>query len=274
MRVRLAGQGAVTVILDAGWGQWSPVWANVQPELAKRFTVCAIDRMGLGKSDLPLGARSSFPIIDELEAALDALGLAGPFFYVGHSFGSVHGRVLAHRRPAVRGLVLVDPVTESLGLSPPFRALRDELLGRLRRLRALAQSGLLRPSSFLTRQPAFARRLPRRERGEIRRGFSASSISIMLAELSALDESLVELKGIGAPKVPFEVLSAARDWLPGATKQEAGAETRVQAMHRKLAATSELGAHCVVEKTSHDVHIDAPDAVVRAVESLSARVGL
>lgn len=274
MRVRLAGEGPVTVLLDAGWGQWSPAWSLVQPKLAGRFTTCAIDRMGLGLSDQPQGSRSSFPVIDELEAAIEALGLSGPFLYVGHSFGAVHARVLAFRRPAVLGLVLVDPVIESLGLSPPFRTVRDQLLVRLRKLQVWANRGVLRPASFVLRQPTYARPLPRKERGEVRRGFVPRSISTMLSELSALDESMTELKGLGAPKIPFEVLSAAANWLPAALGVEPGGETPVQAMHRKLAATSELGSHRVVPRSSHDLHIDSPDAVVEAVQSLAARLGL
>lgn len=274
MRVRLAGSGPVTVILDAGWGQWSPVWSRVQPQLAARFTTCAVDRLGLGQSDPPEASRSSFQIVDELEGTLLALGLAGPYIYVGHSFGAVHGRVLAHRRLEVLGLVMVDPVIEALGLSPPFRAVRDDLLVRLRKLGGWARRGLLRPGAWLLRQPSYARKLQRRERAEVRQGFTPASLSTMLSELSALDQSMEELKGLGAPKVPFEVLSASSDWLPAVGRSEAAGETPVQAMHRKLAATSPLGAHRVVPGTSHDVHIDAPEAVLEAVSALAARLGV
>lgn len=274
MHVRLAGGGPVTVILDAGWGQWSPVWAKIQPRLAERFTTVSVDRLGLGRSDPPLAARSSFQIADELEAALDALALSGPYLYVGHSFGAVHGRVLAHRRPRVVGMVMVDPVIEALGLSPPFRAVRDELLVRLRKLEVWARRGSLGVGAWLLRQPTYARKLPRRERAEVRRGLRAGALSVMLGELSALDRSMEELKGLGAPRVPFEVLSAEQDWLRAAVRTAPGAETPVQAMHRKLAATSALGSHRVVPGTSHDLHVDAPDAVVLAVEGLAARLGL
>lgn len=274
MHLRLAGAGPVTLILDAGWGQWSPVWSLVQPRLAQRFTTCAVDRLGLGRSDAPQSPRSSFQIVDELEAALDALGLAGPYLYVGHSFGAVHGRVLAHRRAQVLGLVMVDPVIEALGLSPPFRGVRDAHLVRLRKLEVWARRGLLGPGAWLLRQPTYARKLPRRERVEVRRGFRAGSLQVMLAELSALDQSMEELKGLGAPRVPFEVLSAEADWLPAAGRGASGAETPVQAMHRKLAATSPLGAHRVVARSTHDLHVDAPEAVVAAVEGLAARLGL
>lgn len=78
-----------------------------------------------------------------------------------------------------------------------------------------------------------------------------------------------QLARLGAPSVPFEVLSAEDDWLPGESE---GAETRVQAMHRKLASSTRGGGHRVVPGSGHDIHLDAPDEVVKGVEDLLARL--
>ena len=47
--VKCTGRGGPTVILEAGLGNTSTTWAQVQPEVARFTTVCSYDRAGLGK---------------------------------------------------------------------------------------------------------------------------------------------------------------------------------------------------------------------------------
>lgn len=269
MRLSVMGEGEPTILLDAGWGHWSVVWAGVQPLIAERTRVVAFDRLGLGKSDPGPWPRSSFQIVDELQEALAAAGIGGPYVYVGHSFGAVHARTLAHRSPEVTGLVLVDPVVEALGVSRPFRRMRDEMDRRFARLMIPSRLGLLTPASYLFGVPPFAKKLPKAAARELRSGYKPDVIRTIRGELIALDESMDQLARLGAPSVPFEVLSAEEDWLPGESE---GPETRAQAIHRKLAASVRGGAHRVVPGSGHDIHLDAPAEVTRAVEDLLARI--
>lgn len=270
MRLRVDGEGPWTILLDAGWGHWSPVWRPVQNALAERHRTIAIDRLGLGDSDEGARPRTAYQIVDELQAALASAALAGPYLYVGHGFGGVFGRILAHRDPSVRGLVLVDPIVEVLARSKPFLGLRDQLDAQLQKRAQWCRSGLWRPIAMLGRRPVESRRLPADARRELRSQYSASAVDVMRAELGALEESLAELATVGAPQVPCRVLSAAEAWLG---RSEVGdAETPVQAMHRKLAGQTPDGEHRVVPRTSHWVHIDRPDAVVEAVNELAGRV--
>ena len=269
MRLRRAGNGiGPTVLFDAGWGHWSAIWGAVQARVAAQHRTVSFDRRGLGRSTPGPLPRTSFQIVDELEEALEVAAIDGPFVYVAHSFGAVHARVFAHRRSEVRGLVLVDPVVEALGLSPPFVKLRARLGENFRRLQGYARAHVLTPASYLLRQPAFARKLPRECAREFKRGYSAAVIDAVLAELAALEDSMDQLSRLGAPAVPFEIVSAGTDWLQGT----ADGESAVQSMHRKL-AVHEQGAHRVVPGAGHDVHVDAPDDVAEAVEALLQRVG-
>src|SRR5688572_4116779 len=45
------GTGSPTVVIDAGWGDWSGGWSRVQPEAAKTTRVCTYDRAGMGHSE-------------------------------------------------------------------------------------------------------------------------------------------------------------------------------------------------------------------------------
>jgi pimeloyl-ACP methyl ester carboxylesterase len=272
MRLRVDGEGPWTVLLDAGWGHWSPVWRAVQDGLAERYRTIAIDRLGLGGSEDGPRPRTGYQVVDELQDALRSAELEGPYLYVGHGFGGVHGRIHAHRDGEVRGLVLVDPIVEVLARSRAFLQIRDALDAQLTQRARWCQMGLWRALALFGRKPVESRRLPPPARRELRSGYSATAIDTMRAELGALEESLAELATVGAPRVPCRILSASEPWLG---LPDAGAtETAVQAMHRKLAGQSPDGAHQVVERTSHWVHIDRPDAIIDAVNDLAGRVTL
>lgn len=271
MRVRRGGSGGPCVIFDAGWGQWSAAWAIIQAAVAQHARTFSFDRLGLGKSDRPKEERSAFQLADELQQALREAQEPGPYLYVGHGFGAVHARMLAHRDPQVRAMVLVDPVVLALGVSKPFEEHRNLGLGRLRHWRWLAAAHLLTPVNFLLRRPAEARRLPKPAAKELRYGHSSSVLDAQVSELLALEMSMEQLRVVGAPNVPLVVLSASEDWLPGPSVPGA-TETRVQSMHRKLAESTPLGAHRVVPKTSHHLHLDAPDSVIQTVLEVLPRI--
>src|SRR5580692_9072071 len=65
---------AVTVILEAGAGDFSVEWSLVQPEVAKFARVCSYDRAGDGWSDLGPGPRTMHQIVYELRTLLDRAG--------------------------------------------------------------------------------------------------------------------------------------------------------------------------------------------------------
>ncbi len=270
MRIERMGEGSPVILLDAGWGHWSAIWALVQPKLAERFTTVSFDHMGLGGSDPGPWPRSSFQIVDELQSTLHAAGISGPYLYVAHGFSAVHARTFAYRQQQdVLGMVLLDPVVESLGVSKYFRQIRDALDKSCARMIMPARLGLLAASRFFFRGPPIAKRLPKAAARELRYGYKPDVLRSIRGELAALDESLQQLGGLGTPMVPFEVLSAADDWLPG-TKTGDG-ETRVQAMHRKFAGAVRGGHHRIVPGSGHDLHLDAPDSIVEAVDDLLKR---
>jgi len=103
------GSGSPTVVFDAGFGDWSPSWAAVQPHVARWTRACAYDRAGYGFSDSAVMPRTSVRIADELHSALHNAGLAPPYVLVAHAFGSYNLRVFADRYMRdVGGIVLVD----------------------------------------------------------------------------------------------------------------------------------------------------------------------
>ena len=52
LHLNCTGTGSPTVIIEAGWENWSTLWAAyVQPEVAKTTRVCTYDRAGMGWSE-------------------------------------------------------------------------------------------------------------------------------------------------------------------------------------------------------------------------------
>jgi pimeloyl-ACP methyl ester carboxylesterase len=101
--------GGPTVILDAGMISFSSNWAWIQPEVAKVTKVVSYDRAGLGWSDPGPRPRDAGQSARELRAALQNLGIAGPFVLAGHSYGGLAIRAFAAVYPDdVAGMVLVD----------------------------------------------------------------------------------------------------------------------------------------------------------------------
>jgi pimeloyl-ACP methyl ester carboxylesterase len=98
-----------TVVMDAGYGDYSKAWDSVIGELSEITEVLVYDRAGLGKSEKSPNRRTSREMVKELKELLSILDVKPPYLFVGHSFGGVNVSVYAHEYPEeVAGLVLVD----------------------------------------------------------------------------------------------------------------------------------------------------------------------
>lgn len=138
------GSGSPTVVFDAGFGDWSPSWGGVQPQIARWTRACAYDRGGYAFSEPAVMPRTSVRIADELHAALQSASLPPPYVLVAHAFGSYNMRVFADRyMHDVGGIVLID--ADDGDVEPAKWQKRDnqdfqKIIARLRKCRsALAQ---------------------------------------------------------------------------------------------------------------------------------------
>lgn len=137
------GSGTPAVIFDAGWEDWSPSWARIQPGVGTYTQACAYDRAGAGFSDPGPLPRTSARIAADLRLLLRRAGVRGPVVLVGHSFGGFNARTFVDRfNGEVAGLVLVDGSDQDLPPVDPepeadgmqaylprhFREIREALL--------------------------------------------------------------------------------------------------------------------------------------------------
>ena len=124
------GHGSPTVVLTAGLGGWSWVWYRIQSELSRKTRVCAWDPAGLGFSSPTPEPQDTVHETEDLEEALKAAHLDGPYVMVAHSAGAyVAIRFADHRGTAVVGMLLVDPAIPDQDairerVAPKFAAVR------------------------------------------------------------------------------------------------------------------------------------------------------
>lgn len=98
-----------TVILIAGGGGTTSVWAKVQPAVARFARVCSFDRAGLGRSRAIDHPQSADEIVDDLAELLEVADVHPPYVLVGHSIGGIYARRFDERYDAqVAGMVLID----------------------------------------------------------------------------------------------------------------------------------------------------------------------
>lgn len=225
----VAGQGSPTVVFEAGLGHGKRSWGSVFKAVSE-FTRCfAYDRAGYGQSEPAVTSRDGLQIVLELRELLRARGLPPPYVLVGHSLGGTYMKLFAKTFPdEVVGVVFVD-------------ARHSEFTQRCRQLgvpRLLYQP----PEALLKVLSPTAR-----------------------AELQAAPLTLKQTRRAGRfPPVPLIVLtqsSATARW-PG------GLGTVWAASQRDLVKLSTLGRIKVLDGSGHNVHLDQPGAVARAVVSV------
>jgi pimeloyl-ACP methyl ester carboxylesterase len=107
------GEGAPTVILEAGLGAHSVDWSLVHPVIAAKTRVCAYDRAGYAWSDKGPEPRGLGTSARELHQLLERAAVRPPYVLVGQSWGGRIVRVFAHAHPdEVAGMVLIDTYSE------------------------------------------------------------------------------------------------------------------------------------------------------------------
>ena len=284
LHLHCLGQGSPTVVLDSGFGGISLDWSLVQPELATLTRVCAYDRAGLGWSDKSSSStsRSSQQMVTELHTLLALAQVPGPYVLVGHSLGALNARLFTQRYPdEVVGLVMVDATHED-ELSSRFPAEYVQgwyaQLPALRLFTRLAQLGVMRLLVRANLLPNAVRRffakLPRSVQAAYRTFYAQPrSLETLISEMSAMEESYAQARAIGIQPNwlagrPLVVLKHGRhDKLPPRAspelmRQYAQAFDAVQAELASLSSNSTL---LIAEESGHNIPIDQPEAVIRAI---------
>ncbi len=283
LNLRCVGDGPQTVLLEAGGNADSATWFRVQSLLSSQARVCAYDRAGYGFSDEGPLPRDLDADVADLAALVAAAKLKTPLVLVGHSLGSNIVRGYARQHPQdVRALVLVDPPEQGAdALLPQAWKAQDEA-GRVQRnafldacLKAAEAGTLDRGEGPLA---SCLRAAPPWQSAVVAAATRAYKLkpSYWRTVRSELDANAVifaapvpEAESYG--DLPLVVLSAPVAGMPGVPTEVGKAlQAAREQTHARLVAASRNGRRVEVADSSHDVQLDAPEAVVAAVAGMLA----
>jgi pimeloyl-ACP methyl ester carboxylesterase len=257
MHIYCTGTGSPTVVLDAGSGEGSASWSDIQGNVSKVTRVCSYDRMGMAWSDVGDKPRTYGRITEELHSLLSAAGEKGPYVLVGHSFGSFTARIFAteYANETV-GVVLVDPTSEN-GLSS-----HAGLAGTERALAFLAKLGLFRIGGSGLASSLDDAVLPRAEANNVPIVYGAKSENTAADEFDVIGDTGAQVKETfhkGAlGNKPLVVISAINEM----SKQMGNME-----FHKSLATLSTNGT-VVSAEGPHTIQWANPTLVIDSITSV------
>jgi pimeloyl-ACP methyl ester carboxylesterase len=121
----IGGEGPALLLVH-GWPENWYAWRHLMPELAKQYTVVAVDQRGMGLSDKPEVGYDSETLANDLAALMLVLG-HDRFAVVGHDTGLVISYALAADHPdRVDRVALAEvPGPPTPDHSPPLFAPRE-----------------------------------------------------------------------------------------------------------------------------------------------------
>ena len=285
------GQGSPTVILTAGLGGWSQVWYRIQVPLSHTTRVCAWDPAGFGFSGPSPEPQDTVHETNDLEEALMAGHIDGPFVLVGHSAGAFVALMFADRhQTSVAGMVLVDPSVPDQAairerVAPKFAAFGNggpqAEAERLRQCATKFRTGTLKRGT-----PGFDECTAQRMPDE----FSRLSVSLsqlnanparLLTQSSSLENAVSEnAREIINPHrnygdMPLIVLTSGQHPFPPNMPKDIRQQAAVyfQALgsgHQAYAALSTRGQDQLVPDSGHFIQFDNPPVVLAAINSVLA----
>jgi pimeloyl-ACP methyl ester carboxylesterase len=286
LHLNCTGRGTPTVLLESGLGDVSVIWSLVQPGVSAFTRVCSYDRGGYVWSDPGMRPRSFAQLALELHTALDRSGIAGPYVLVGQSYGGlvVRGFAAQHGREVV-GMVLVDAVHEDQRVvygGQPHR-LRDAATGRVAPApRILLDTELIRQARKLSAQasmtplePPFDR-LPRS--AQLAWQWAESQPIVQLAQQAETDWSPEEMALMHVARqrdraslgdLPLVVLARTHGGYDDGMAISADSLERERSnLMADLAALSHRGTLVYAEHSGHNIHLEAPDLVIRSIRQV------
>jgi len=269
LHINCTGEGSPTVILDAGWADYSATWIYVQPEVAKTTRVCSYDRAGYGWSDPSPHPRTANWRVEELHTLLINANVQGPYVLVGHSLGGMLMRVYAHNYPdEVVGMILVDSEHEEQYDRLP--GAKSSIPGLVQQFRML---GVLSSTGFMTLAPQAIPNpgVPDEVFAQYKVTWATTGfLTTAAAEMNAMLESTAEVRALQITSfgdLPLSVLSQGV-YTPNPALSEAENQQHWdewQAMQSELAALSSTGKKTIAEQSHHNVQHDQPDLVINAI---------
>ena len=275
LNLRCTGSGPQTVMLEAGSHADSTTWFRLQPILSSVTKVCSYDRAGYGFSSEGQLPRDLDADVSDLHDLIRAANIKTPVVLVGHSLGSNIVRRYAERYASdVSGMVLIDPPEQDVAAFAPEWAKSDEALNAQRfaliqRCEASAEKGELVSSAALKACGVSPNPLASEKLNAVILA-NKSKPAFWHTLLSELQNNAVVFSKPVSPKethgsMPLIVLTAANTYAGAPADVRKALEAARDKTQTQIVATSTQGERVLVDNTSHDIQLDQPEVVAKAV---------
>ncbi len=257
LHLHCIGQGGPTVVFESGIGGFSLEWRALQEQLAERQRVCAYDRAGYGWSDFVDAPADAATSAEELHTLLTRAGEAGPYLFIGHSYGGFILRWFARRHASeVAGLVLLDSSAPEQFERLPAAALPEPPSGPPRRAMRMPRL----PDGFPAAQSTTALALMLLPKARLAtlaelRGFAASAHALTVAPVATLR---VPVLSVSRGRQEFDLAAGG-----------AASEAVWRSMQTGMRNLSPHAAQWIARGAGHLIHLDRPDLVLRAVSNIA-----
>jgi pimeloyl-ACP methyl ester carboxylesterase len=284
LNLRCSGNGPHTVMLEAGSHADSTTWFRLQPLLATSSRVCSYDRAGYGFSSPGPMPRDIDADVSDLHDLVHRAGLKTPLVLVGHSLGSNIARRYARQYPAdIGGLVLIDPPAQDVAAFAPDWA-RDEAAMNARRFDFIRQCeagaekhALASPPPELRDCVAGGNPLAGDKVNAAIAGYK-SRPAFWRTLLSELQDNVAVFGQPVSPdekhgSLPLIVLTAANTYADAPRQVRKSLEAARDRTQAKIVATSTRGERLLVDNASHDIQLDQPEVVAKAVAKVLQQIG-
>jgi len=290
IHMHCTGAGSPTVLLENGTGDFSVIWALVQPQVAEFTRVCSYDRGGYAWSDPGTRPRTFAQLALEARETLRALDVSPPYVLVGQSYGGLVVRGFAREyRPEVVAMVLVDAVHEDQRVvygGQPHR-IRESATGRpfptprisldldlMHQANGLKNTkhNVLEPP--LDRMPASAQTIWRWAQAQpLEHLAQQAEMEWSPEELERMhDERLGHRATLG--DLPLFVLARTSvGYSSGTTSAAKDLERERRDLQQDLAALSTRGRLIYAPRSGHNIHLEDPDLVVRVIRDAVSSAG-
>jgi len=271
------GQGAPTVLLEAGLTFGSTSWGLVHDALALQTRTCAYDRPGIDWSEQTSTPLSADRVADRLHKLIKLANLDGPLILLGMSAGGVFVREYYARYPhQVVGMVLVDSSHEQQGNRLPSLGGTSELSTILTLCSWVQPLGIVRAFGLMD---SLLDRYQLRERQQQLLTANVNqnhTCAAMLRESEGFNREVFDIEPPASlGDLPLIVVSQGKT--PGADNEfglpvnEALEMAAIwNELQSELTQLSSIGSRRIATESGHVIQLEQPQIVIDAVNELVA----
>lgn len=244
------GNGSPTIVLDVGIGETYRDWLPFLEKITDKTQIFCYDRAGYGQSEMGTLPRDGNTEAAELRVLLEKAIIKGPYILVGHSLGALNLQIFASRNKTdIAGILLLDP--------PPLNWILGEGFPKLTELAEQATKNFENLSENM--------RNSENESDRQKADFFKTLASEHREMFSSSGKQAAAIPSFG--DIPLIVIASGK-----ANPQMGEDAEKFQKFWNdqceKLSLKSKNGRYVLAAESSHHIHRDDPNIVLKAINEL------